>query len=126
MLAALRAHLAALLPHQDAAGMWHQVIDFPGSYRELTVTAMLTFAMARGVRLGWLEESRYHPAIERAWYGLRTRIAPDGGLIDVCTGTGKQENLQAYLDRTAILGRDPRGGAMALLAATEVALLERN
>lgn len=125
MLAALRAHLEALLPHQDATGMWHQVIDFPGSYRELTVTAMLTFAMARGVRLGWLDESRYRPAIERAWHGLRTRIAPDGGLVDVCTGTGKQENLQAYLDRTAILGRDPRGGAMALLAATELALLER-
>jgi len=125
MLAALRAHLEALLPHQDSTGMWHQVIDFPGSYRELTVTAMLTFAMARGVRLGWLEESRYRPAIERAWYGLRTRIAPDGSLVDVCTGTGKQQNLQAYLDRTAILGPDPRGGAMALLAATELALWER-
>jgi unsaturated rhamnogalacturonyl hydrolase len=126
MLAALRAHLDALLPHQDATGMWHQVIDFPGSYRELTVTAMLTFAMARGVRLGWLDESHYRPAIERAWYALRTRIAPDGGLVDVCTGTGKQKDLRAYLDRTAILGRDPRGGAMALLAATELALLRRN
>ena len=124
MLAALRAHLEALLPHQDATGMWHQVIDFPGSYRELTATAMLTFAMARGVRLGWLDESQYRPAIERAWYGLRTRIAPDGGLVDVCTGTGKQESLRAYLDRTAILGPDPRGGAMALLAATEMAQLK--
>jgi rhamnogalacturonyl hydrolase YesR len=125
MLAALRAHLDALLPHQDSTGMWHQVIDFPGSYRELTVTAMLTFAMVRGVRLGWLEESRYRPAIERAWYALRTRIAPDGGLVDVCTGTGKQKDLRAYLDRTAILGPDPRGGAMALLAATELALWEQ-
>jgi unsaturated rhamnogalacturonyl hydrolase len=121
MLAALRAHLEALLPHQDATGMWHEVIDFPGSYRELTVTAMLTFAMARGVRLGWLDESQYRPAIERAWYALRTRIAPDGGLVDVCTGTGKQQSLRDYLDRTAILGPDPRGGAMALLAATEMA-----
>jgi rhamnogalacturonyl hydrolase YesR len=77
------------------------------------------------VRLGWLEESRYRPAIERAWYALRTRIAPNGSLVDVCTGTGKQQNLQAYLDRTAILGPDPRGGAMALLAATELALWER-
>jgi rhamnogalacturonyl hydrolase YesR len=125
ILAALRAHLEALLPHQDATGMWRQVIDFPGSYRELTVTSMLTFVMARGMRLGWLEESRYRPAAERAWYALRARIAPNGGLVDVCTGTGKQESLRAYLDRTAILGPDPRGGAMALLAATELALLER-
>ena len=126
ILAALRAHLKALLPHQDATGMWHQVIDFPGSYRELTVTSMLTFVIARGLRLGWLSEKEYRPALERAWYALRTRIAPDGGLVDVCTSTGKQQSLQAYLDRTAILGHDPRGGAMALLAATELARLERN
>jgi rhamnogalacturonyl hydrolase YesR len=125
ILAALRAHLEALLPHQDHDGAWHQVIDFPGSYRELTATSMITFAMARGVRLGWLEGARYHPAIERAWNALRTRIAPDGGLVDVCTGTGKQQNLRAYLDRPAILGPDPRGGAMALLAATEMALLQQ-
>jgi rhamnogalacturonyl hydrolase YesR len=125
MLAALRAHLEALLPHQDHGGAWHQVIDFPGSYRELTATSMITFAMARGVRLGWLEEQRYRPAIERAWAAIRTRVAPDGGLVDVCTGTGKQESLRAYLDRTAILGPDPRGGAMALLAATELALWEQ-
>jgi rhamnogalacturonyl hydrolase YesR len=125
ILAALRAHLEALLPHQDPTGMWHQVIDFPGSYRELTVTSMLTFAMARGLRMGWLEEEKYRPVLDRAWYALRTRIAPDGGLVDVCTGTGKQESLRAYLDRTAILGPDPRGGAMALLAATELARLDQ-
>jgi rhamnogalacturonyl hydrolase YesR len=125
ILAALQSHLKALLPYQDETGMWHQVIDFPGSYRELTVTSMLTFAMARGIRLGWLDPETYQPAIDRAWYALRTRIAPDGGLVDVCTGTGKQDSLRAYLDRTAILGPDPRGGAMALLAATELALLAR-
>lgn len=126
ILTALKAHLKALLPHQDTTGMWRQVIDLPGSYRELTVTSMLTFAIARGLRLGWLDEKEYQPALDRAWYALRTRIAPDGGLVDVCTGTGKQENLQAYLDRTAILGQDPRGGAMALLAATELARQQRN
>jgi hypothetical protein len=52
---------------------------------------------------------------------VRTRVALDGGLVDVCTGTGKQRNLREYLDRTAILGRDPRGGAMALLFAVEMA-----
>jgi unsaturated rhamnogalacturonyl hydrolase len=125
MLAALRAHLEALLRHQDETGMWRQVIDLPGSYRELTSTAMITVAMARGVRLGWLEESRFRPAIVRAWYALRTRVAANGELVDVCTGTGKQRSLRDYLDRTAILGRDDRGGAMALLVATELARWER-
>jgi len=125
MLAALRAHLEALLRHQDETGMWRQVIDLPGSYRELTSTAMITIAMARGVRLGWLEEARFRPAIVRAWYALRTRVAANGELVDVCTGTGKQRSLRDYLDRTAILGRDDRGGAMALLVATELARWER-
>ena len=49
------------------------------------------------------------------------RVSPDGSLVDVCTGTGKQKSLRDYYDRTAILGPDPRGGAMALLIATEVA-----
>ncbi len=125
VLAAFRAHLSALLPHQDEMGTWRQVIDMPGSYRELTATSMIAFAMARGVRVGWLDEARFRPAIERAWYAVRTRAASDGRLVDVCTSTGKQPNLRAYLDRTAILGVDDRGGAMALLLATELARWER-
>ena len=120
MLASFQAHMAALLPHQDATGMWRQVIDFDGSYRELTATCMIAFAMSRGIKSGWVEREKYAAAIEKAWYGIRARVAADGGLIDVCTGTGKQANLKAYFDRTAILGPDPRGGAMALLIATEL------
>ena len=50
---------------------------------------------------------------------VKARAASDGRLVDVCTGTGKQRSLQEYLDRPAILGKDARGGAMALLFATE-------
>ncbi|HUG81734.1 MAG TPA: glycoside hydrolase family 88 protein [Bryobacterales bacterium] len=121
MLAAYRRHLEALLPHQDAGGMWHQVIDHPESYREFTATAMITFAMLRGLREGWLERSRFEPAVKRAWDALKTRIAPNGDLVDVCTGTGKQQTLRDYFDRAAILGPDDRGGAMALMVSTEMA-----
>lgn len=123
MQESLRSHLQALLPHQDPTGAWRQVIDHPGAYRELTATAMITFAMARGVRRGWLDAETLTPAIDRAWRALQLRIYDDGVLIDVCTGTGKQKSLQDYLEREAILGRDERGGAMALLAAIEVAEL---
>ena len=120
MLKAFQAHMQALAPHQDPTGAWHEVIDHPESYRELTATCMIGFAMLRGVRSGWLDRARYQPLIDRAWYAVRTRVAPNGDLVDVCTGTGKQRSLRDYLDRTAIFGRDPRGGAMALLFATEV------
>ena len=46
-------------------------------------------------------------------------------MVDVCTGTGKMKSLRDYYDRTAILGRDERGGAMALMLATELAYWQR-
>ncbi|MBP90954.1 MAG: hypothetical protein CMJ64_30305 [Planctomycetaceae bacterium] len=122
VLASFRKHMAALAKHQDPIGCWHQVIDHAESYREFTSTCMITFAMCRGVRRGWLDKATYDPVIERAWYAIRTRIGSDGKLVDVCTGTGKQKSLRDYYDRTAILGRDARGGAMALLACNEIAL----
>jgi unsaturated rhamnogalacturonyl hydrolase len=125
MLEAFRRHMQALLPHQDPTGAWHEVIDKPGSYRELTATCQIGFAMARGVRMGWIDKAKYDPVIQKAWYAARTRMAADGGLVDVCTGTGKQKTLRDYYDRGAILGPDPRGGAMSLLISTEMERYQR-
>jgi unsaturated rhamnogalacturonyl hydrolase len=125
VLGIFREHLGSMLPHQDQLGMWHQVIDHPESYREFTVTCMTTMAIARGIRRGWFDRTRFEPVVQRAWRSIKQRIATDGGLVDVCTGTGKMKSLREYLDRPAILGRDDRGGAMALLLSTELACAER-
>jgi rhamnogalacturonyl hydrolase YesR len=119
VLATYRRHVEALVAHQAPDGMWQQVVDEPGSYRELTVTAMTLAAMARGVRLGWLDD-RYRPVIERAWRGVATHIAEDGDVVDASTSTGAGPTKQYYLDRTAVYGADDRGGAMALWAAMEM------
>jgi unsaturated rhamnogalacturonyl hydrolase len=124
VLAVYRKQMAALKGVQAPDGTWRQVIDHPESYREVTATAMNLAAMARGVRLGWLDRS-YRLVVERAWRGLSARIAEDGSLVDVCTGTGAGPTLRYYLDRPAVFGADDRGGAMALLAAVEVAELGR-
>jgi rhamnogalacturonyl hydrolase YesR len=113
-----RRQMAAVLPHQSADGMWRQIIDAEGAYREETATAMLMSAMARGVRLGWLDRS-YRPAIQRAWRGLSAHVKDDGTVIDVCTGTGAGPTRRYYFDRQAVTGGDDRGGAMAMLAALE-------
>ncbi|MCG6158184.1 glycoside hydrolase family 88 protein [Rubinisphaera margarita] len=119
-------HLAALLPYQDATGMWHQVIDHPESYPEFSCTCMLTFAMLRGMRLGILDEEIYGEPAARGWAAIKRRIDTNGlDLTDVCTGTGKQKDLEAYFHRTAILGKDDRGGAMALMLATEQGFRDR-
>ncbi len=124
VLRAFQEHISALSKHQDPTGMWHQVIDVDGSYRELTATCMITFAMLRGMKQGWLDRATYEPCVRKAWPAILARIGADGSLIDVCEGTGKQTSLRAYLDRKAILGPDDRGGAMALLVATEMATFQ--
>lgn len=124
MLRSFQEHLAALRTHQDPTGMWHQVIDVEGSYRELTATCMITFAMLRGMKQGWLDRATYEPCVRKSWPAILARIGADGSLIDVCEGTGKQTSLRGYLDRKAILGPDDRGGAMSLLVATEMATFE--
>jgi unsaturated rhamnogalacturonyl hydrolase len=114
-------HMAALKGNQASDGAWHQVLDEPGTYREFTATAMIVAAMARGLRLGWLDNS-YQPAVERGWAALKARISESGELVDVCTGTGAGQNAtrEYYLHRPAIFGADDRGGAMALTAALEM------
>ncbi len=119
VLEAYRRHMRALVPHQDPTGTWHQVVDRPESYREFSSTAMIGFAVTRGLRQGWLSRTEFEAVADRAWRAVLLRIKPDATLVDVCRSTGRQTSLRAYFDREAILGRDDRGGAMALLIATE-------
>jgi rhamnogalacturonyl hydrolase YesR len=98
------------------------VIDEPGTYREFTATAMVLTAMARGIRLGWLDRTHFMPTVDKAWRAVRARVSEAGGLVDVCTGTGAGANAtrEYYLNRPALFGPDDRGGAMALTAALEM------
>lgn len=122
--ASYQAHMRAMARHQDPTGMWHQVVDRPESYREFTSTAMTGFALTRGLRRGWLDLDEFEPVADRAWKAVLARIKSDATLVDVCRSTGRQTSLRAYFDREAILGRDDRGGAMALLFSTERARWE--
>jgi unsaturated rhamnogalacturonyl hydrolase len=124
LIAEFRKHMAALLPHQDENGCWHQVIDEPGSYAEYTCTCMIGFAMRRGIRRGWLPRDDYRASVEKAWRAVERRTGTGGKLVGVCPGTGKQKTLRDYLDRPAVNGRDDRGGAMGLLFATELSASE--
>jgi rhamnogalacturonyl hydrolase YesR len=119
LLAEARAHVAELKKHQDYTGTWHQVIDRPESYREFTCTCMIGFAMANGVRRGWLDRKEYQPCVDRAWQAVKARTR-GSEFTDVCTGTGQQKTLRDYYDREAITGPDPRAGAMALMFASEM------
>jgi unsaturated rhamnogalacturonyl hydrolase len=125
LLDSYRAHMQALLKHQDDDGMWHQVIDVAESKPEFTCTCMIGFAMQRGITYEWLAKEKYQPAVDKAWQAIGQRIKPEGKLIGVCEGTGTQPTVEAYLGRKLNDGVDQRGGAMALLFATEMMARDR-
>jgi rhamnogalacturonyl hydrolase YesR len=120
LLECYRRHMGGMKAMQAPDGMWRQVVDEPGAYREQSVTAMTLASMARGLRLGWLDSRTYRPVVDRAWRALAAHITEDGAIVDICTSTGSQATLRQYLDRPAISGFDDRGGAMGLLAALEM------
>ena len=122
LLASFQKHMKALSEFQDENGMFREVIDYPGAYPEYSGTAMIATAMMRGIRRGWLDKSVYQPIVDRAWQAILVRTASDGRLFDVAESTGTRGlTFKDYLRRAAILDRDPRGGAFAMILATEIA-----
>jgi rhamnogalacturonyl hydrolase YesR len=116
-------HLNGLRDHQDATGMWHQIIDLPDTYLEFSGTAMIGYSIARGLRGGWLGEE-WREVVDRAWDGISSRISEAGELEHVCVGTGPLASLEEYISRPYTDGLDDRGGAMGLWFAVEMARLE--
>ena len=119
VLEIFRRQMDGLRSHQAADGMWFQVVDTAGSYREGSLTALAITAMARGLRLGWLDDS-FRTVVAHAWSALLAHVELDGELVDVCISTGAGPTRRYYLDRPAVNGHDDRGGALILGAALEV------
>ena len=117
-----RRHMDALQTLQQPSGMYLQVLDYPGSYQELTATCMIGFAMARGIRLGVLDDG-FRKSVGLAWHAASARIDTVGNVTDGCASTGVMDGLRTYLDRPANSGYDDRTGSMALWFAAEIARL---
>ena len=81
---------------------------------------MIGFALQRGLARGWIHGTKYRQAVSKAWEAVNSRTSSTGTFIDVCESTARMTSLDQYLKRAAILGEDPRGGAMAMLFATEL------
>ena len=118
-------HLDALRGLQRPSGMLSQLLDFPGSYQELTATCMAGYAAARGLRMGWLDDS-YRDFAESLWRAASERIDANGAVVDGCTGTGAVDDRRFYLDRAAEYDQDDRTGNLALWFAVEMERLRRD
>jgi rhamnogalacturonyl hydrolase YesR len=118
LLALFRKHVDGVLRYQSGQGLWHQLIDREDSYLETSSSAMFTYALARGVNGGYLE-NRYAANAQLGWRGVRSKIRCDGEIEGVCAGTGVGEDLAHYYNRPTPLS-DPHGLGAVLLAGSEV------
>lgn len=97
--------MKTLLNFQDKNGMWHQLLDEPTAWPEVSCTAMFTFAFISGVKNGWIDEATYGPAARKAWITLcSTYLDSNNDMHEICEGTNKKNDRQYYLDRKRITG----------------------
>lgn len=128
----------AVVRVQDAeSGLWWQVLDKPGAkgnYLEASASCMFTYALAKGVRLGYLPRG-YEKNAERGWSGIQkrfVRVESDGSVT--LTGTVKVAGLggaehrdgsYAYYVTQPVADNDPKGVGAFLLAASEMEMDQR-
>lgn len=126
----------ALIPFQDDSGLWYQVPDQgarEGNWLEASGSAMFTYSIAKGVRLGVLG-GEYLAFAKQGYDGLlREIIATDeDGTVhvnDVCRsaglgGTPYRDGSYEYYVSTDRVRDDAHGIGSFLLAAAEMALLD--
>jgi rhamnogalacturonyl hydrolase YesR len=116
-MAGYKLMMAALLKYQGADGMWRELIDHPEAWPESSSSAMFSFALITGVKHGWLDAAAYAPAARRGWIAVAGYVDQNHDVTQVCTGTGKLDNMQYYLDRKRETG-NLHGQAPVIWAAT--------
>jgi rhamnogalacturonyl hydrolase YesR len=106
---------AALATRQGSDGLWRADLGAPpsGAPGETSASALACYGLAWGINTGLLEEARYRPAVERAWWALAMRVTGDGRLGWV-QGPGSEPADVAASDNA------PYGAGALLLAASEV------
>lgn len=111
----LRHLLGRLAELQDTSGHWHTVLPDTSTYLEASATAMISLAMKRAVRGGWVD-----PAFDRtadlAWEAVTRSIDEAGNVINVSAETppGDADDYQAIE-----LGTYPWGQGFVILAALD-------
>lgn len=122
----------ALSKYQDPSGLWYQLIAVPeleGNYLETSGTALISAALLKAVRLGFLPES-FRAVGEKAFYGIvdrRLTKNADGTpcvtgicLVGGLGGEQHRDGSAAYYLSEPVVQNDAKGVGPLLLAYTEM------
>jgi unsaturated rhamnogalacturonyl hydrolase len=136
LLAILNRFAAAVQKYQDpATGLWYQVLDkgtSKGNYLEASGSCMFVYALAKGVRKGYLPES-YRKVAVKGFDGIQKKFikkAPEGG-VDLegtvsVAGLGgnpyRDGSYEYYLSEKVVVN-DPKGVGAYMMAANEMEIM---
>jgi unsaturated rhamnogalacturonyl hydrolase len=104
--------------YQDVSGLWNQVLDKKDSYLETSATAMFTYAVAKAVNEGWIPKS-YISIAKEGWKGVASKVDQQGGIFDICIGTGISDAVSFYYKRP-VPYNDVHGIGPVIMAGAEM------
>jgi unsaturated rhamnogalacturonyl hydrolase len=136
VVAILKRFAKAVTAVQDpATGLWYDVVDVKGNpknYHESSASCMLTYALLKGVRKGYLPAS-YLPAAKKAYAGiLKKFIETDANGYTNLKGTVKVSGLggKPYRDGSfdyymsePVITNDAKGMGAFIKASVEMEIL---
>jgi unsaturated rhamnogalacturonyl hydrolase len=120
--------MAGLVACQSPSGMWYQVLNMgsdPRNWEESSCTGMFIFALATGVRKGWLLEVPYKKAALDGWAALSNYIDSQGRALQVCMWMSASSDVTYYLNRPRSIG-DAHAQAAVIWATTAIMLMEQS
>lgn len=126
----LQRQVKAIEAFQDTDGVWWQVVNKvgeKGNWQESSATAMYVYAIAKGVRKGYLNQAHL-PTATKGWAGLNKVFITQNSngtvsLTNTCNGTGVGGSLSFYYGRGKETN-DSKGLGPYILAGVEVGLLK--
>ncbi len=127
---------AVIKVQDEKTGLWHQVIDQggrEGNYHEASASSMFVYAIAKGVRNGYLEH-KHLEAAKKGFDGIIRNLIKidDQGLVDLtqgCSvaGLGKTSPTAPYRDGSfeyyisePVVTNDPKAVGAFILASNEI------
>ncbi|MBW8687594.1 DUF4350 domain-containing protein [Chitinophaga rhizophila] len=133
LLQILNRMAVAVKKYQDpASGCWYQVLDkanAKGNYLEASASSMFVYALAKGVRLGYLPAT-YSAVAEKGYKGIMKqfiRTAPEGGVnlegtvsVAGLGGDPYRDGSYEYYLSEKVVTNDPKGVGAYMMAANEM------
>ncbi|MDA3817103.1 MAG: glycoside hydrolase family 88 protein [Prolixibacteraceae bacterium] len=113
----------------DSTGLWWQVVDKPsgkGNYFEASASCMYVYAIAKSVRLNYVDE-KYQEIAKKGYRGILEHLISeqDGtlSLNNICRsaglGYGRDGSYNYYINETDIVSNDGKGIGPFIMASLE-------